>query len=62
MTQAVPALVIAADGITGTASEAEAVRGADLVLSVSSAKAAVDAFQAGLARNPATPASPTSES
>jgi 3-hydroxyisobutyrate dehydrogenase-like beta-hydroxyacid dehydrogenase len=41
--------VTAADGITGMASEAEAVRGADLVLSVNSAKAAVGAFQAGLA-------------
>ena len=36
-------------GITGTGSEAEAVRGADLVLSVNSAKAAVDAFRAGRA-------------
>ena len=35
----------AADDITGTASEAEAARGADLVLSVNSAKAAVDAVR-----------------
>ncbi|MGD0606360.1 MAG: NAD(P)-binding domain-containing protein [Streptosporangiaceae bacterium] len=35
-------------GITGTASEAEAACGADLVLSVNSAKAAVGAFAAGL--------------
>jgi 3-hydroxyisobutyrate dehydrogenase-like beta-hydroxyacid dehydrogenase len=41
--------VTAADGITSTASEAEAARGADLVLSVNSAKAAVDALAAGLA-------------
>jgi 3-hydroxyisobutyrate dehydrogenase-like beta-hydroxyacid dehydrogenase len=41
--------VTAADGITGTASEAEAARGADLVLSVNSAKAAVDAFKVGRA-------------
>jgi 3-hydroxyisobutyrate dehydrogenase-like beta-hydroxyacid dehydrogenase len=41
--------VAAADGITDTGSEAEAARGADLVLSVNSAQAAVDAFRAGLA-------------
>jgi len=41
--------VAAAEGITDTGSEAEAVRGADLVLSVNSAQAAVDAFRAGLA-------------
>jgi 3-hydroxyisobutyrate dehydrogenase-like beta-hydroxyacid dehydrogenase len=40
--------VAAAQGITGTTSEAEAARGADLVLSVNTAKAAVDAFRAGL--------------
>ena len=40
--------VTAAGGITGTGGEAEAARGADLVLSVNSAKAAVDALQAGL--------------
>jgi len=40
--------VAAAPGITDTGSEAEAAHGADLVLSVNSAKAAVDAFQAGL--------------
>jgi 3-hydroxyisobutyrate dehydrogenase-like beta-hydroxyacid dehydrogenase len=40
---------VAADpGITDTRGEAEAARGADLVLSVNSAKAAVDAFRAGL--------------
>ncbi len=41
--------VAAAEGITDTGSEAEAARGADLVLSVNSAEAAVDAFRAGLA-------------
>jgi 3-hydroxyisobutyrate dehydrogenase-like beta-hydroxyacid dehydrogenase len=41
--------VAAAPDITDTASEAEAARGAGLVLSVNSAKAAVDAFRAGLA-------------
>ena len=35
------------EGITDTRSEAEAAQGADLVLSVNSAKAAVDAFEAG---------------
>ena len=35
-------------GLTDTGSEAEAARGADLVLSVNSAKAAVGAFRAGL--------------
>ena len=39
--------VAAGPGITGTRGEAEAARGADLVLSVNSAKAAVDAFRAG---------------
>ena len=39
--------VAAGEGITETASEAEAARGAHLVLSVNSAKAAVDAFRAG---------------
>ena len=39
--------VAAGPRITDTASEAEAARGADLVLSVNSAKAAVDAFRAG---------------
>jgi 3-hydroxyisobutyrate dehydrogenase-like beta-hydroxyacid dehydrogenase len=34
-------------GVTDTGSEAEAARGADLVLSVNSAKASVDAFLAG---------------
>jgi 3-hydroxyisobutyrate dehydrogenase-like beta-hydroxyacid dehydrogenase len=38
----------AAPGLTETHSEAEAARGADLVLSVNSAKAAVGAFRAGL--------------
>src|SRR5215469_6676451 len=41
--------VDAEPGITDTGSEAEAARGADLVLSVNSAKAAVDAFRAGRA-------------
>jgi 3-hydroxyisobutyrate dehydrogenase-like beta-hydroxyacid dehydrogenase len=40
--------VPAGPGLTDTRSEAEAARGADLVLSVNSAKAAVDAFRAGL--------------
>ena len=40
--------VTAAEPIIDTASEAEAARGAHLVLSVNSAKAAVDAFKAGL--------------
>ncbi|GAB2980436.1 DUF1932 domain-containing protein [Amycolatopsis acidiphila] len=40
--------VRAADGIVDTSSEAEAARGADLVLSVNSATAAVDALRAGL--------------
>ena len=40
--------VAAGPGITDARSEAEAARGADLVLSVNSAKAAVDAFRAGL--------------
>ena len=41
---------VAATGpVTGTGSEAEAARGAHVVLSVNSAKAAVDAFKAGLA-------------
>ena len=39
--------VAAAPGVTDTGSEAEAARGADLVLSVNSAKAAIDAFRAG---------------
>ena len=39
--------VAAGPGITDTRSEAEAARGADLVLSVNSAKDAVDAFRAG---------------
>ena len=39
--------VASPEGITDTRSEAEAARGADLVLSVNSAKAAVDAFEAG---------------
>jgi 3-hydroxyisobutyrate dehydrogenase-like beta-hydroxyacid dehydrogenase len=39
--------VAAGPGLTDTCSEAEAARGADLVLSVNSAKAAVDAFRAG---------------
>ena len=42
--------VTAGPGITDTPGEAEAARGADLVLSVNSAKAAVDAFRAGAAR------------
>ena len=41
--------VAAGPGITDTGSEAEAARSADLVLSVNSAKAAVDAFRAGRA-------------
>jgi 3-hydroxyisobutyrate dehydrogenase-like beta-hydroxyacid dehydrogenase len=41
--------VTAAEPIIDTASEAQAVRGAHLVLSVNSAKAAVGAFKAGLA-------------
>jgi 3-hydroxyisobutyrate dehydrogenase-like beta-hydroxyacid dehydrogenase len=39
--------VAAGPGLTDTGSEAEAARGVDLVLSVNSAKAAVDAFRAG---------------
>ena len=39
--------VAAGPGLTDTGSEAEAARGADLVMSVNSAKAAVDAFRAG---------------
>ena len=39
--------VTAAEPVIDTASEAEAARGAHLVLSVNSAKAAVDAFRAG---------------
>ncbi|HVV13540.1 DUF1932 domain-containing protein [Amycolatopsis sp.] len=39
--------VTAAEGIVDTGSEAEAAEGADLVLSVNSASAAVDALQAG---------------
>jgi 3-hydroxyisobutyrate dehydrogenase-like beta-hydroxyacid dehydrogenase len=39
--------VASPEGIADTRSEAEAARGADLVLSVNSAKAAVDAFEAG---------------
>jgi 3-hydroxyisobutyrate dehydrogenase-like beta-hydroxyacid dehydrogenase len=39
--------VAAGPGIIDTRGEAEAARGADLVLSVNSAKAAVDAFRAG---------------
>jgi 3-hydroxyisobutyrate dehydrogenase-like beta-hydroxyacid dehydrogenase len=41
--------VASGPGITECGSEAEAARGADLVLSVNSAKAAVDAFRAGRA-------------
>jgi len=41
--------VAAGPSITDTASEAEAARGADLVLSVNSAKAAIEAFRAGQA-------------
>jgi 3-hydroxyisobutyrate dehydrogenase-like beta-hydroxyacid dehydrogenase len=41
--------VTAAEPIIDTASEADAARGAHLVLSVNSAKAAMDAFKAGLA-------------
>jgi 3-hydroxyisobutyrate dehydrogenase-like beta-hydroxyacid dehydrogenase len=40
--------VRAPDGIVDTASEADAASGADLVLSVNSAEAAVEAFRAGL--------------
>jgi 3-hydroxyisobutyrate dehydrogenase-like beta-hydroxyacid dehydrogenase len=40
--------VTAAEPVIDTAGEAEAARGAHLVLSVNSAKAAVDAFKAGL--------------
>jgi 3-hydroxyisobutyrate dehydrogenase-like beta-hydroxyacid dehydrogenase len=40
--------VAAPAGITDTGSEADAAEGADLVLSVNSAKAAIGAFQAGL--------------
>ncbi len=45
--------VTAAEPIIDTVSEAQAVRGAHLVLSVNSAKAAVGAFKAGLAGLPA---------
>ncbi len=41
--------VAGAEGVVATASEAEASEGADLVLSVNSASAAVDALEAGLA-------------
>jgi prephenate dehydrogenase len=41
--------VAAGPGITDTGSEAEAARGADLVLSVNSARAAIEAFRAGQA-------------
>ena len=41
--------VAAAEGITDTGGEAEAALGADVVLSVNSAQAAVGAFRAGLA-------------
>jgi len=41
--------VPAAEGVVATGSEAEAAEGADLVLSVNSAHAAVDALEAGLA-------------
>ena len=41
--------VTAAEPVIDTASEAEAARGAHLVLSVNSAKAAVEALKAGLA-------------
>lgn len=41
-------VVTAAGAVLDTGSEAEAARGADLVLSVNSAKAAVDALEAGL--------------
>lgn len=44
---AVPASSVA-EGLIGTGSEAEAADGADLVLSVNSASAAVGAFEAGL--------------
>ena len=40
--------VTATEPVLGTGSEAEAAQGAHLVLSVNSAKAALDAFQAGL--------------
>ncbi|MEU8637776.1 DUF1932 domain-containing protein [Amycolatopsis sp. NPDC048633] len=40
--------VPAAEGVVATGSEAEAAEGADLVLSVNSASAAVDALEAGL--------------
>jgi 3-hydroxyisobutyrate dehydrogenase-like beta-hydroxyacid dehydrogenase len=40
--------VAAAEPVVGTGSEAEAAQGAQLVLSVNSAKAALDAFKAGL--------------
>ncbi|WIX98815.1 DUF1932 domain-containing protein [Amycolatopsis mongoliensis] len=40
--------VAAAEGVVATGSEAEAADGADLVLSVNSASAAVDALEAGL--------------
>src|SRR5438132_1796851 len=43
---AVPAAEVS-ESITGTGGEAEAARGADLVLSVNSAKAALGAFSAG---------------
>jgi 3-hydroxyisobutyrate dehydrogenase-like beta-hydroxyacid dehydrogenase len=41
--------VSAAEGVVATGSEAEAAEGADLVLSVNSSAAAVDALEAGLA-------------
>ncbi|MGW5747102.1 DUF1932 domain-containing protein [Amycolatopsis sp. NPDC003861] len=44
--------VPAAGGVVGTRSEADAARGADLVLSVNSASAALRAFEAGLAGLP----------
>ncbi|MBO0875812.1 MAG: NAD(P)-dependent oxidoreductase, partial [Pseudonocardia sp.] len=47
--------VTATDGVLDTGSEAEAASGADLVLSVNSAAAAVDALRAGLAGVDAAP-------
>jgi len=52
--------VAAGAGLTDTPGEAEAARGADLVLSVNSAKAAVDAFRPGGPACAPVPCGPTS--
>lgn len=52
--------VPAPPGVVDTGSEAEAAAGSDLVLSVNSASAAVDALRAGLAGTPPAACGPTS--